>query len=184
MVNFEVVLRPDFKSQDHYEVLGCHPSDSQAEITRAYRDLSRMYHPQNWPNDEDAVKIFVRIGQAYAALVRRDDVEQGTGSSRDMSAKDAKRVYESQFGKYRKRYHDEAGIIGLPYAYVLKQRLDVKQRTIGCTSQQRFRVGILRTWNMKRRIDLFMALCEVLLTWGTIATCECTADQILQPFLI
>jgi curved DNA-binding protein CbpA len=172
MVSFEVVLRPNFKSQDHYEVLGCHPSDSQVEITKAYRDLSRMYHPKNWPNDEDAVKIFVRIGQAYAALVGPEDIEKGAGSTRGMSTVDAKRVYESQFGKYRKRYQDDAGIIGLPFAYVLKQRLDVKQRTMGCGSQQRFTVGILRTWNMKRRIDVFMALCEVVLTWGTIAACE------------
>lgn len=177
-MNFEVVLRPNFESQDDYEVLGCHPSASKADITKAYRDLSRMYHPQHRPHDEEATRIFVRIGQAYASLVCPIDVEGGK-ESKQMTTKDAKCVYENRFGKYRKLYYDDAGIVGLPYAYALRERIgpctpDVTstQRTLSCGSRRSVRVGIFRTWFLKTKIDPTLAFVEVLLTWATIIACE------------
>ncbi len=175
MVNFEVVLGTNFNSQDHHKVLGCHPSASRAEITKAYRDLSRMFHPKNRPNDEAAARIFVRIGQAYAALVGPEDEECGR-ESQDLTATEAEWIYESRFGPFRKLYYDEASIVGLPYANALKENIKVQQNPQGTSDHQlwgRFEVGVLRTWYFKTKIDCTLSILESVLTWGTIATCEC-----------
>ena len=51
-----------------YEVLGVSPSASDEEIKKAYRALSRKYHPDaniNNPNKEQAEEKFKEIQQAY-----------------------------------------------------------------------------------------------------------------------
>jgi hypothetical protein len=40
-MDIEVVMKPDFTSDNYYEVLGCTSSASDNKLTEAYRDLSR-----------------------------------------------------------------------------------------------------------------------------------------------
>jgi hypothetical protein len=40
-MDIEVVLKPNFRSDNYYEVLGCTSSASDNTLTKAYRDLSR-----------------------------------------------------------------------------------------------------------------------------------------------
>lgn len=53
----------------YYAVLGLHPSASPIEIRRAYRELSKLYHPDttDLPNAIATVK-FQEINEAYAIL--------------------------------------------------------------------------------------------------------------------
>ncbi|BAZ05392.1 J domain-containing protein [Calothrix sp. NIES-3974] len=53
----------------YYAVLGLHPSASPIEIRRAYRELSKRYHPDttDLPNAIATVK-FQEINEAYAIL--------------------------------------------------------------------------------------------------------------------
>ncbi|HVL65931.1 MAG TPA: J domain-containing protein [Vicinamibacterales bacterium] len=54
---------------DLYSVLGLPRGASVAEVKRAYRRLSRRYHPGINPGDRAAAALFQRITEAYETLV-------------------------------------------------------------------------------------------------------------------
>jgi molecular chaperone DnaJ len=67
---------------DFYVILGVGPDASAAEIKRAYRRLSRRYHPGVNPGDRAAEEVFRRIVEAYETLIdpgrrRQYDVSGG-----------------------------------------------------------------------------------------------------------
>ncbi len=69
---------------DFYVILGLGPGASAAEIKRAYRRLSRRYHPGVNPGDRQAEAVFERVTQAYATLsdpARRREYDAAGGMS-------------------------------------------------------------------------------------------------------
>ena len=60
-------------SKTYYAILGITPWASEIDIRRAYRDLSKLYHPDTTqlPKD-DAVENFRQINEAYATLSNAD----------------------------------------------------------------------------------------------------------------
>lgn len=63
-----------------YEVLGIDASASDEEIKKAYRKLSRIYHPDanvNNPNKAQAEEKFKQVQQAYDQIMR--EKQQGNG---------------------------------------------------------------------------------------------------------
>lgn len=67
---------------DPYSVLGVSRNASMDEIKKAYRKLSRKYHPDaniNNPNKEEAEEKFKQVQQAYDQIVR--EREQGASQS-------------------------------------------------------------------------------------------------------
>lgn len=72
---------------DPYSVLGVSPTAEMDEIKKAYRKLSRMYHPDaniNNPNKEQAEEKFKQIQEAYNQIVkeRENGSFGGYGQSR------------------------------------------------------------------------------------------------------
>ena len=68
--------------KDPYEVLGVSPSATDEEIKRAYRDLARKYHPDNYadnPLADLAQEKMKDINEAYDAITRG---RAGGGSAR------------------------------------------------------------------------------------------------------
>ncbi|HET7697665.1 MAG TPA: J domain-containing protein [Vicinamibacterales bacterium] len=57
---------------DLYSLLGLAPGASPSEIKRAYRRLSRRYHPDINPGDRAAASLYKRISEAYETLVDPD----------------------------------------------------------------------------------------------------------------
>lgn len=56
-------------AHSYYGVLGLHPSASPVEIRRAYRELSKRYHPDTTDLPQDEAKIkFQALNEAYATL--------------------------------------------------------------------------------------------------------------------
>ncbi|KAJ5628560.1 hypothetical protein N7490_010788 [Penicillium lividum] len=65
VVLFSVVV---LAAEDYYKILGLDKSASEKDIKRAYRNLSKKYHPDKNPNDESAREKFVEIADAYDVL--------------------------------------------------------------------------------------------------------------------
>ena len=58
---------------DPYQVLGISPGASDDEIKKAYRALSRKYHPDaniNNPNKAQAEEKFKEVQQAYDQIMK------------------------------------------------------------------------------------------------------------------
>lgn len=55
-------------AEDYYKLLGLDRKASDRELKKAYRNLSKKYHPDKNPGDESAKQRFVEISDAYEAL--------------------------------------------------------------------------------------------------------------------
>ena len=67
---------------DPYKVLGISRDATDDEVKKAYRKLSRIYHPDanvNNPNKAQAEETFKEIQQAYDQIMK--EREQGTSNS-------------------------------------------------------------------------------------------------------
>jgi molecular chaperone DnaJ len=54
---------------DYYSILGLTPGATASDVKRAYRRLSRRYHPGINPGDRAAETLFHRISEAYETLI-------------------------------------------------------------------------------------------------------------------
>lgn len=79
-----------------YEVLGLAPGASDEEIKKAYRSLSRKYHPDanvNNPNKAAAEEKFKQVQQAYDQIMKEKQQSYSYGGNRSYSG------YASDSGK-------------------------------------------------------------------------------------
>lgn len=66
--------------RDPYEVLGVSRNASEEEITKAYRELAKKYHPDLNPGDETAAQKMSEINEAYDRIRNGDTSPTYTGS--------------------------------------------------------------------------------------------------------
>ncbi|KAL1596155.1 DnaJ-related protein scj1 [Nothophoma quercina] len=55
-------------AEDYYKLLGLKKDASEREIKKAYRSLSKKFHPDKNPGDETASQKFVAVAEAYDIL--------------------------------------------------------------------------------------------------------------------
>ncbi len=75
--------------RDPYEVLGIPRNATDEEVKKAYRKLSRIYHPDanvNNPNKEQAEERFKEIQQAYKAIINKETGNYYSGSTYGQNA--------------------------------------------------------------------------------------------------
>lgn len=103
--------------RDPYEVLGVSRGATEEEIKKAYRALSRKYHPDaniNNPHKDEAEAKFKEIQQAYQQIMR----EQSGGSQYSRSGYGPGSSYGSGYGQgssYGGRRSDGTGYDGDGY---------------------------------------------------------------------
>lgn len=70
-------------SDDYYQVLGVDRNASAKDITKAYRDAARKYHPDMNPDDKTAKEKFQKVQEAYDVLndAEKRDLYDRYGSS-------------------------------------------------------------------------------------------------------
>lgn len=74
---------------DPYSVLGISPGASDEEIKKAYRQLARKYHPDNYqdnPLADLAEEKMKAINEAYDEICKRREAEKNAGYRRTSSA--------------------------------------------------------------------------------------------------
>ena len=67
-------------TKNPYDVLGVSPNASDDEIKRAYRDLTRKYHPDanvNNPLADLAEEKFKEVQEAYDIIMRMEEIRTG-----------------------------------------------------------------------------------------------------------
>ena len=84
---------------DPYSILGISREASDDEVKKAYRKLSRKYHPDaniDNPNKEQAEEKFKQVQQAYEQIMkeREQGVHAQTGSSQLYTERTLPRSYE------------------------------------------------------------------------------------------
>ena len=70
--------------RDPYEVLGVSPNASEEEVKRAYRELARKYHPDNYadnPLADLAQEKMKEINEAYDAITKGATAGQSSADS-------------------------------------------------------------------------------------------------------
>ena len=85
---------------DPYSVLGVNRSASDEEVKKAYRKLSRKYHPDaniNNPNRDQAEERFKQVQQAYDQIMKERQYGSGYGQGFGSGA----------FTGHRTQYQDE-----------------------------------------------------------------------------
>ena len=93
--------------RDPYEVLGVSPSASDEEVKRAYRDLARKYHPDNYqdnPLADLAQEKMKEINEAYDAITRERAGGAQTGYSQQSRASGSSRSYQTGYSSGNSTY--------------------------------------------------------------------------------
>ncbi|SCU82486.1 LADA_0C05666g1_1 [Lachancea dasiensis] len=65
---FTLLLFSVVTAQDYYGILGLSKDASDRDIKSAYRQLSKKFHPDKNPGDEEAHHRFIEVGEAYEVL--------------------------------------------------------------------------------------------------------------------
>ncbi|KAI8938995.1 hypothetical protein NX059_004839 [Plenodomus lindquistii] len=59
-------------AEDYYKLLGLKKDASEREIKKAYRSLSKKFHPDKNPGDDTANQKFVEVAEAYEVLSNQE----------------------------------------------------------------------------------------------------------------
>ena len=89
--------------RDPYEVLGVSPGASEEEIKRAYRELARKYHPDNYhdnPLADLAQEKMKEINEAYDALTKHGGTSSYGGSRSYGGAQYQRQAQNQQYRQY------------------------------------------------------------------------------------
>ncbi|KAJ3252636.1 DnaJ- protein scj1 [Chytriomyces hyalinus] len=68
LLAFVLLATTALAGKDYYGILGVNRSALKREIKKAYKDLSKKYHPDKNPGDKESEQKFIECAQAYEVL--------------------------------------------------------------------------------------------------------------------
>ena len=100
--------------RDPYQVLGVSPTASDDEIKKAYRDLARKYHPDNFAGDATSAELanekMQEVNEAYEQIMReRKTGKRGGGTGASASYADIRNMINA-----RRMREAEAALARIP----------------------------------------------------------------------
>ncbi|OUN25205.1 J domain-containing protein [Pseudoflavonifractor sp. An85] len=107
--------------RDPYEVLGVSPNASDEEVKRAYRELARKYHPDNYQNNplaDLAEEKMKEVNEAYDAITK----SRSSGGSYQGGGYQS--GYSSQSYGYQNQYSGGSGAFSQVRQYINMGNLD------------------------------------------------------------
>ncbi|MGH3160367.1 MAG: DnaJ domain-containing protein, partial [Streptosporangiaceae bacterium] len=108
-----VAPQREWFEKDYYAVLGLPKGATEKEITRAYRKLAKLHHPDANPGNKEAEEKFKDISAAYDIL---GDAEKRARFDRgEINASGAERPEHAAYRRYAEgaegaKYHQESGV--------------------------------------------------------------------------
>lgn len=105
--------------KDPYEVLGVSPNASDDEVKKAYRELARKYHPDNYQNNplaDLAEEKMKEVNQAYDAITK----SRSTGYQGGYSSS----AYQSQSSQYNQYNSSSGGQFAQARQYINRGDID------------------------------------------------------------
>ena len=93
---------------DPYSVLGVDPSATDEEVKKAYRNLARKYHPDNYQNNplaDLAEEKMKEINEAYEQVTRQ---RAGGGTAQQAYGGYQQQSQQSTYGGYQQQYQGTA----------------------------------------------------------------------------
>ena len=106
--------------KDPYEVLGVPHGASEEEIKKAYRELARKYHPDNYANNplaDLAQEKMKEINEAYDSITKARSGESGASGGSYQSG------YQNSYQSYN-AYSGNSGNYAQVRSYINANRLD------------------------------------------------------------
>ena len=94
-------------NKNYYEILGVKMTAEEAEIKSAYRKLARKYHPDVAGNNEETIKKFKEITEAYEILTDREKRKNYDTIRGFYTYAQAGSAYKNPYGQQRKQTHEE-----------------------------------------------------------------------------
>ena len=103
---------------DPYKILGVSPDATDEEVKKAYKQLSKKYHPDaniNNPNKEQAEEMFKNVQQAYQIIMKQRtgqgayaNMGGGSYSSASSTSDETDSYLQAALGYMRSGYYKEA----------------------------------------------------------------------------
>lgn len=114
--------------QDPYKVLGVSPNASEEEIKKAYRSLSKKYHPDLNPGDDSAAQKMSEINQAYD-MIQKGGAQQNTGGYSSYNSSGYNNAYGSSGYSYTYGPYSDYGFGGWNSYYQQQSRRQQQERS-------------------------------------------------------
>lgn len=182
---------PASNNRDPYEVLGLPHGASMDEVTKAYRQLAKKYHPDLNPGDASAAEKMSEINDAYDRI-RRGDTQpsysyNSAGSTYSGSSAYGfdPRHYGQQQGQYGGNYYGSSD----PFADFQKwyqayqqayQQTWQRQRQQNAQQQQQYQQAQKTQRRGCLRSVLWIIIINVIL-WVVLGSCTRFAYQSYSP---
>jgi len=123
-------------NKDYYQILGVDRSANESDIKKAYRKLSKEYHPDLNPNNKEAEEKFKSIAEAYSVLsdkekkINYDRFGTADGRTNPFGGMNMDDIFSSFYGNMKYGRNMKGGDIRINVKLTLEEMYNGVQKKI------------------------------------------------------